>query len=138
MSLLASLLTAVTAAFVVMTVLQTAAEYRALPARVPLGFYWSGRVGRPVARPLTWYVPVTQVLVAGVMAAVGLGVVQHAPESFLRYLVFAVCVNVMIWRVQSMMLSAAKSGANRVPMPGFVLLSCVCFALMSIALFAVR
>lgn len=95
-------------------------------------------MGRPVATPLIWYVPVTQVVVAGIMAAIGLGVVQHATEGFLGFLVFALCVNVMIWRVQTMLLSAAKSGANRVPMPGFVLLSCVCFALMLIAAFAMR
>lgn len=141
MTLLISFLAALAAAIVVITIAQTAAAYSNLPREVPMQFNWDGTIRSTGSRPMIWFTVVIQIFVACVMAAVGYAMATSQPGthgSVLGLSITAVCVNAIIWRVQTMLISSALSGAKRVPMSGFLAFFVPGFALILIAAFAIH
>lgn len=132
MSVLVSFLVALAAAIITLTIVQTAAAYSSLPAQVPMGLNYDGSVRGTWPRPMIWFTVGVQLLVACVMVYAGQAIVSGAPGTHgtLRGLtITAVCVNAIIWRVQMLLISAAKSSGNAVPMRGFWLFLGACLAL---------
>lgn len=141
MTLLVSFFAALAAAIVAITVAQTAMAYSSLPAQVPKQFQWDGTVLSTWARPKIWVAVIVQILADGVMLFGGYAIATKMPGthgSLLGLSIVAVCVNAAIWRVQSMLISAAISGSNRVPMFGFSVFFGACFAMILFAAFAIR
>jgi uncharacterized protein DUF1648 len=141
MTLLVSFFAALAAAIVAMTILHTAASYSSLPPEVPMQFNWDGTVRSTASRPMIWFTVVIQVFVSCVMLAAGYAIATNQPGahgSLLGLSIVAVCVNAIIWRVQTMLVSSAISGAKRVPMSGFLVFFVPCFALILIAAFAIH
>lgn len=137
--MLASFFAALAAALVAITVAQTAAAYPVLPARVPMGFDYDGTV-RFAPRPMIWFMIFVQAAVAAVIAYAGRAIAVNAPGthgSLLGLSIVAACVMAMMWRLQSLMLCAAKSGEKRVSLRGFWLFSSACFAVVLFAVFAI-
>lgn len=135
--MLLSFFAALAAAIVVMTFVQTLAEYPALPERVPLGFAWNGIPNRFGPRPAIWMLPVVEVLCVAIFAFAGYALANDWPGahgSLRGMVVFAPCELAILWRAQSLIISAAKSGEKHVPMGGFWLFFLV---MMAIGVYAI-
>lgn len=137
MALFVSFCAALAAALIVLTVVQTWAAYPQLPARVALQFNWNGTPRSYWPRWTIWFVVVLQVLLGIGMASTGYAIASHAPGvhgSLQGFAIFAVLFNVLLWRVQAMLLSAAH--VQRLQMTGFWLFFAAWFALLLIDVFA--
>jgi len=107
---------------------------------VPMGLNYDGSVRGTWPRPMIWFTVGVQVLVACAMLYAGQAIASGAPGTHgtLRGLtVTAVCVNAIIWRVQTLLISVAKSPRNAVPMRGFWLFFGVCFAVILLDAFLI-
>lgn len=139
MTLLIAFLTSLAAAFVVITVAQTAAAYPGLPDRVPIGFGYDGRI-RFASRPTIWLLAVAQIFTAGILSFAGYAIATGMPGThgtLLGLTIAAACITAIIWRAKSLLLSVAKSGQNRVALSGFWLFCGACFALILFAAFVI-
>lgn len=114
MSILVGLFAAIAAAALVVTIAQTAAVYPALPSRVPSGLDLHGVARGYWPRPMIWLTVAIQAAVLAMMLVTGPG-----RGSALGMSIIAVCVSALIWRVQNLLLSAARSAGRPVPMRGF-------------------
>lgn len=122
MTLLLSFLAAVAAATIVGTFVQTAAAYSSLPARVPLGLNWDGTLRSMAPRPMICLLPAIQVFCAGIFCFSGWAIATEQPGThgtILQLTVDAVAINAVMWRTQSLLIFAARSGQQRVPTGGF-------------------
>lgn len=131
---------ALAAAIICINVFQTFVAYPQLPDRVPLQFEWSGEIRTYGPRIVIWFVVVLQIALAVGMVFTGYALVNHAPGVHgtpQGFAIFAVLFNVMLWRVQSLLISAAKSPQKRVSMSGFALFFGVCVALILIDAFVI-
>lgn len=141
MSVLISFLAALAAAIIVITIAQTAAAYPNLPAQVPVGFEWNGNLRNRGPRPMIWLVPAVQILVACVSAFAGYGIATQQPGthgSLLGLSIAGVAIFSMMWRVQSLLLSAAQTAECRLPASRFLPFFVVCFVVLLIDAFAIR
>lgn len=140
MTVLVSFCAALAAAIIAVNVAQTWAAYPQLPDRVALQFDWNGAPRSYGPRWTIWFVVMLQVAVAIGMAFTGYALANHAPGvhgTLKGFAIFCVLFNALLWRVQTLLLSAAKSGEKRVPMTGFWLFFGVWFALILIDGFAI-
>lgn len=140
MSIFTSFCAALAAALIVINVVQTWAVYPQLPDRVPLQFNWNGVPRTYGPRASIWLVVFIQLVVGIGMVFTGYALATHAPGthgSLTGFVIFTVLFNAMLWRVQRLLISAAKSGGNRVPMSGFLLFCGVCLVLILIDAFAI-
>lgn len=138
--MLASFLAALSAAIITINVLQTWTAYPQLPDRVPLGFAFNGEVRSRGPRAMIWFTVGLQIAIAALMWASGYALATHAPGThgtLTGFLIFTVIFNAMLWRVQTLLIFAAKSGRDRVPMSGFLLVFGVCVVLILIDAFAI-
>ena len=113
---------ALAAAIVVITWARTSVEYKTLPDRVPLNLGFGGAVNSYGPRGAIWLLPAAQLLSAAIFSFAGYALAVGAPGAHgsLRGLAFfAPCILSVLWRAQSLIISAAQSGASRVPMGGF-------------------
>lgn len=135
--MLVALCAALAAAIVVIAFLQTWSEYGTLPERVPLNIGLDGTVNRYGPRPFVWLLPAVMLFSTGIFAFSGYAIATHMPGThgtLAGLAVFAPCVLGVLWRGQALIIAVAKSGGNRVPMGGFLI---VCGVLTLIAVYAV-
>lgn len=141
MTLLESFLAALSAAIVVMTIVQTAAAYPSLPDRVPLNFGWDGRPRGYGPRAAIWFIVAVQIFAASVMAFADYALATHAPGThgtLLGSLVASVPALTMFWGAQRVLISCAKNGEAFVQTRRFAGLVAVSIALVLLAAFAIH
>lgn len=122
MSIFVSFCAALAAALVVITIVQTWAAYPQLPDRVALQFELNGAPRSYGPRWTIWVPVLIQVLIGIGMAFTGYAIATHAPGvhgTLTGFSIFTVLFNALIWRVQTLLLSAAKSAEYRLPMKRF-------------------
>lgn len=122
MSLFVPFCAALAGAAMVMTVVQTWAAYPGLPSQVPLGLDWKGAARSLAPRPMIWFIVVIQIFIAAVILFAGYAIATHMPGThgtLPGLSIFSVLLMAMMWRVQMLLISAAKSGGKPVPMNGF-------------------
>jgi uncharacterized membrane protein len=120
--MLVAVLAAVAAAIAAVTFLQTLTEYRTLPDGFPMHLDMNGQANAMGPRWMAFLVPGIQIGVLALMAFSAYAIAIGAPEthgSLLGLTIIAVCVAVLTWRVQQMLIASAKSGGKPVPMRGF-------------------
>lgn len=140
MTMFVAFCAALAAALIVVNVAQTWAAYPRLPDRVALQFEWNGVPRSYGPRWTIWFAVILQIFLGIGMAFTAYAMANHAPGVHgtpRGFAIFAVLFNALLWRVQTLLLSAAKSGASRVPMNGFLMFFAVWFALLLIDVFAV-
>ena len=141
MSLFEAFLAALAAAMLLMTLVQTAGAYAALPPRVPLGLTWDGTLRSMAPRPMAWFLPAVQLFCGAVLAFSGWAIATQMPGThgtMLPLVVDAVVLNAILWRVQSLLLFAARSGQKRVAMGNFWIFVAIAIATILIVSFAVK
>lgn len=129
---------ALAAAIVAITWVQTSTEYKALPNRVPLNFGFDGVVNSFGPRGGIWLLPAVQLFSAAIFVFAGYALAVGAPGthgSLPGLAVFAPCILAALWRAQRLIISAARSGASRVPMGGFWLFFVAMLAAGTLAMF---
>jgi hypothetical protein len=120
--MLISLPIALAAAIVVLTWLYTLDQYHALPERVPLHVGPGGNVDGWGPRSMIWLLPAVQLLCAALFFWAGheLAIGATGTHGSVRGLAFfAPCILAILGRAQALLISAAKSHEQRVPMGGF-------------------
>jgi len=129
---------ALAAAIVVITWVQTSAEYRTVPNRVPLSLGFDGVVNSYGPRGAIWLLPAVQLFSAAIFIFSGYGIAVGAPGahgSLPGLAVFAPCILALLWRAQRLIISAARSAASRVQMGGFWLFFVAMLAAGTLAIF---
>jgi hypothetical protein len=91
----------------------TAAKYPALPPRIPIHIRLDGTANNYGPRLAAWILPGLQLVIA---VTYGFSYALGAPVTLL---IVGVCALAVLWRAQLLIISAAASGAKRVPTLGF-------------------
>jgi len=129
---------ALAAAIVVITWVQTSAEYRTVPNRVPLSLGFDGVVNSYGPRGALWLLPAVQLFSAAIFIFSGYALAVGAPGahgSLPGLAVFAPWILALLWRAQRLIISAARSAASRVQMGGFWLFFVAMLAAGTLAIF---
>lgn len=141
MTMFVSFCAALAAALIAVNVAQTWAAYPQLPDRVALQLDWNGATRSYGPRATIWLTVIIQTFVGIAMAFTGYSMANHAPGvhgSLTGFAIFSVLFNALLWRVQALLLFAAKSAPSRVPMNGFWLFVAAWTAFTVIDAFAIR
>lgn len=100
----------------------TAAEYKNLPGRVPMQFWFDGKPTSFGPRPVVWLIVVVQVVCLAIFSLTQRGL-SAAPSTHRHVLgmdLFGLCIVTMIANAQIMVIEAAKSLPDqRLPMPRY-------------------
>jgi hypothetical protein len=101
----------------------TASEYKNLPDRVPVHFWFDGKPTSFGPRPAVWLVVGVQVFCAAIFAFTGVSL-SRAPDSgrhALGMALSALCILALLANSQMMILEAAKMPEPRLPLKRFLL-----------------
>ena len=139
--MLASFLAALAAAIAAITAVQTWAAYSSLPQRVPVGLDAYGYPRSMGPRPVIWLIVAVQLSILVLMAYSDYALATHAPGthgSLLGGSIISTAVMALMWRVQMLLLSSAKSGGNPVPMNGFWIFFAAFMAIVAFDVIVIR
>ncbi|MGA2760861.1 MAG: DUF1648 domain-containing protein [Candidatus Cybelea sp.] len=100
----------------------TSSRYGDLPEVIPIHFGLDGTVNRYGPRSMAWLLVVMQVAIAAGFFSI------YSATGTRGVLVMGVCMAAIFFRVQLLILSAAMTGAKRVPIGGSVLFIVVALA----------
>lgn len=127
------------AAVIAATAWITAAEYKNLPDRVPMQFWFDGKPTSFGPRPVVWLIVGVQLfcLVIFGLTQRGLGTSPLTHRHVLGMVLFGLCIITMMANAQMLVIEAAKSLPDqRLPMPrywisfiGFMIAAIVCAVL---------
>ena len=134
-------LAALAAAIAAITAVQTWAAYPSLPLRVPVGLDAYGYPRSMAPRPVIWLIVVVQLCILVLMAYGDYAIATHAPGthgSLLGASIIAAAVMALMWRVQMLLLSSAKSDGNPVPMNGFWIFLAAFMAIVALDVIVIR
>jgi Protein of unknown function (DUF1648) len=113
----------------------TAAEYKNLPERVPMQFWFDGKPTSFGPRPVVWLIVGVQLLCLAIFGFTQSGL-SAAPATHRHVLgmdLFGLCIITMIANAQMMVIEAAKSLPDqRLPMPRYWI-SFIAFMVVAIA-----
>jgi hypothetical protein len=140
MNLLTEFLLALTVAFFLFNVAQTWLAYPTLPERVPTGLNFDGTARGFAPRPVIWFVVIIQAVVLGGIAFSDYAIATHQPGThgtLLGSSIASTAIMALIWRVQRLLISAARSDSKAVPMGGFWASVIVVISIVLIAAFAI-
>ena len=127
-------LIAVGLAIIVATIVLTAANYRALPQRIPLHFLIDGTINGDGPRPAAWLMPGFQLLLL-IYAQI------HARGFPARQLIMADCILALMWRAQALIIATAVSGfrlRERAEVSGFYIFLAFAIAIAVVATYFIR
>ena len=110
-------------AIMVGTAAITSSRYSELPEKIPMHFGLDGTVNRYGPRSMAWLLVVNQVVIAAVFFTI------YATTGTRGVLVMGVCMLAIFLRVQLLILSAAMTGGERVPVGGSLLFILVTLAI---------
>ena len=116
----------------------TASAYPQLPDRVPLHIGIGGKVDQWGPRACIWIIPGTQIVSLCIIIAAFVAIQLQLPNthgSAAGLAVFAPCQLAILWRVQVMLIDAARKSSERIDMHVFWLWFVVLMAAAMAAVF---
>jgi hypothetical protein len=93
-----------------------------LPNSVPIHLNWRGEADSFGPKFMVWLIPAIQLSIAALMLFSGYAIATHAPGthgSLPGMTVIAVCMAALTWRVQMLIIEAARNAGKCVSMRGF-------------------
>lgn len=115
-------LSAVAAAFILLTIAQTREAYPELPERVPTHLDFAGRPNGYGPRPMIWLLVGVQIFCAIIFVLVAYALAARLPGthgSLPGLALMAPLIMAMLWRAQRLLLEAARAPDRRVRMGPF-------------------
>lgn len=139
--MLVGFLAALAAAIVFLTFLQTASAYPTLPDRVPVHLDASGLADGFGPKFMIWLIPAIQVGTGILFLFGGHAIASNAPGThgtLLGSAIIGVCVVALTWRVQLLLIEAAKNAGKRAQMRGFWMFFVVWMCVVLFDAFVIR
>lgn len=110
------------AAIVLLTFVRTRDAYPSLPDRVPVRIGPGGVIDAFGPRRMIWLGVVIQLIVGCIITFAGAAIAMNLPHTHGRLSglsLTAVFIMGLLWRIQTLVLEAARTGARSVPMQSF-------------------